>query len=164
MRFITLAALLTLSTVAVAAPAGSTGPKQRVARQLEDKGVSDLLNRRCDNLAMVPAWGGIRPVGKGNNSELKGAGLSIKCTGGQVRTAVVRPKFKGDLPKFTTFEMRQKDVWKVMKNEGMKDRSEKGKDAKGAFVKLTGKTATITWRWADAKGKGNVDRVVMQKR
>lgn len=164
MRLLIPAALMLLSVPAVAAPAGAEGPRERIAEQLQRKGVGDLVNRRCDNLSMVPVWGGIRPVGKNNKAELKAPGMKIDCTGGQVDRVVLKRQFKGDLPKGTTFGMRQKDVWKLLKKGGMKDRSVKGKDADGAFVTLTGKRSSVTWRWADAKGKGAVDRVLIKKK
>jgi len=160
---------LMMASPAFAAPAGGVrgqaaggGTKEIMAEQIRSRGPVALIGKPCGLLKGAPLWGGLRPLGQGQAAELAGKGMKLNCgPGDRVDRAVLSAGFKGRMPKGTTWEMKQKNVYKTLKKAGLKTRTVKGADSKGAYVKLKGDKA-IVWRWDDPKGKTSVDRIVIR--
>lgn len=157
---------LSASVAGAAPPEAKDNARAKIAAEMSSKGPSGLLDRNCKMLNGVPVWGGLR----GNNpkapTELAADGLTAKCEGGKVASVTIRSGYAGKLPKNTTWSMRWKDVKKTLKKADMKDRMMADKKAPGGpMVQLTAKNgqSTVTWTWADSKGKGACDNITFRK-
>ena len=163
-------AVIGLSMAASTAPAAPPGLKANLAsgqaEKLRSGGPSALLGRQCASLDGIPVWGGIKAVGaKKAPTELKAQGLNAKCSGGVVSVVTIQDGYPGKLPKGTSWGMRWKDVYKTLKKQDLKDRTNKDKKASGGpavVLMAKGRGASVTWKWADPKGKGNVDRIIFK--
>lgn len=165
---ILLALATTVATVADAAPGDDKANmgKGRIATEMSNKGPSGLLGRNCKMLNGVPVWGGLRANNPKAPSELVGTGIKAVCEGGKVSSVTITQGYPGKLPKNTSWNMKWKDVKKTLKKGGMKDRMIADKKAAGGpMVKLQakGRGASVTWLWADSKGKTPCDRIVFEK-
>ncbi|MFT7519093.1 MAG: hypothetical protein ACI9MC_001233 [Kiritimatiellia bacterium] len=168
MRALVCTMLMMMINPAMAAPRAPDGggggvQKERMAEQIRSRGPAAFLDKPCGMLKGSPIWGGLRAVGQDKAAELTGNGMKLNCgPGNRVDVVVLKVGFEGRMPKGTTWDMKQKTVYKTLKKAGLKDRTTKGVDGKGAFVRLSG-NKPVTWRWEDSKGKGNVAKIVIRK-
>ena len=164
MRVALCALFVMLAAPAVAGPPAPGSQAERLAEQIRSRGPVAFINKPCGLLRGMPLWGGLNAMNPKKIAELKGPGMKLNCgPGNRVDVVVLTKGFKGRMPKKTSWDMKQKVVYKTLKKAGLKDRTVKGSDADGAFVRLKGEKP-ITWRWDDAKGKGAVAKIVIKKK
>lgn len=151
---------------AQAAPGKKAMGKANIASEMSSKGPSGLLGRDCKMLSGVPVWGGLRANNPKAPSELSADGLKASCSGGKVDKVTISQGFNAKLPKGTSWDMRWKDVKKTLKKADLKSRMVADKKASGGpMVRLNakGSGASVTWSWADAKGKSSCNKIVFEK-
>jgi hypothetical protein len=148
MRFLVfLAVLAATPSFAVDPDSKAEMRAERVIKAIEDKGPIGFLGQLCRDVAEMDRYG--RP--RGNGATLEGDNIKVECDGsGKVEAVVLRRGWDGKIPRGTSWDMRQKDVWKHLKKEGLKDRMSKDEDNDGPYVRLKG-DKTVTWRFADKK-------------
>lgn len=157
---------LTALMIGLAVPAMAQDRQANIAatitKTLNDNGPLGYIGLRCSNLNGVPVWGGVRGTGD-QPRELTGSGVKLNCgTNGLVERGELKAGFQGPLPQATTFQMRQKDVWKHLRKRGLKKEITKGKTENGRFVRLNRRTA-VTWRWDDKRGRQPVSVILLNQ-